>query len=654
MQSNHALLGVAAALAIAELALAEDTIKIDEVVVTAPAMSEPLAVTTDPKAPRQPVPAHDGADYLKNVPGFAVIRKGGTDGDPVLRGLAGSRLNVLMDGEYILGGCNMRMDPPTAYVFPETYDRVTVLKGPQTVAHGGGNVAGTALFERNTQPFEAPGMRAYAGALFGSFRRNDQVVDVTSGAQQGFVRTTITRSDSENYRDGDGREVHSAYTRWSAGLTGGWTPNRDTRVELNVDRSDGQARYADRGMDGVLYDRTGIGARVVKKHLSPLVEEFEGQVYRNYVDHVMDNYSLRTKPAASPYSVNGLDRTTHGARASSRLALTRRTASTVGIDYQQNEHTQRSTASPTIAPDIDAVSRTPDFTFKGIGIYGEAEHTLDDKNRLVGGVRLDRLDVDDELKRRSDRDRTRGAFLRHEHTASPALTTYVGFGRAERPADYWERSTFNGFNLEPEKNNQVDAGIIYTSRGWRASVSAFYASINDFILTFATSSTAGGTKSASNIDATTYGTEADLAYAFGGPWKATAALAYVRGENETQDVPLAQMPPLEGRLGLSYDNKTWSVGALMRAVDNQDRVHVGYGNIAGQDIGPTPGFTVFSINGGYRVSKQTLFTAGIDNVTDKAYAEHLSRGGFAITGLEQTTRVNEPGRNLWVKANVSF
>ncbi|NNE39244.1 MAG: TonB-dependent receptor plug domain-containing protein, partial [Gammaproteobacteria bacterium] len=72
-------------------------------------MEESLVVDTDPKAPRQPLPAHDGADYLKTIPGFSVIRKGGTDGDPVFRGMAGSRLSMLVDGENILGGCGMRM-----------------------------------------------------------------------------------------------------------------------------------------------------------------------------------------------------------------------------------------------------------------------------------------------------------------------------------------------------------------------------------------------------------------------------------------------------------------------------------------------------------------------------------------------------------------
>ncbi|MBV6342634.1 TonB-dependent receptor plug domain-containing protein, partial [Candidatus Magnetobacterium casensis] len=106
---------------------------LEEVVVTAPVSVEPLIVTTNPKAPHQPVPAHDGAEYLKGISGFSIIRKGGTDGDPVFRGMSGSRLNILLDGQQIFGGCGGRMDPPTAYVFPESYDIITVIKGPQSV-----------------------------------------------------------------------------------------------------------------------------------------------------------------------------------------------------------------------------------------------------------------------------------------------------------------------------------------------------------------------------------------------------------------------------------------------------------------------------------------------------------------------------------------
>ncbi|WP_297323555.1 TonB-dependent receptor plug domain-containing protein, partial [uncultured Bartonella sp.] len=124
------------------------------VVVTSAAMSSPLNVITDPKAPRQPIPASDGADYLKTIPGFSTIRNGGTNGDPVFRGQFGSRLNIVNDGSVIMGGCPGRMDNPTSYISPESYDRLTIVKGPQTVRRGPTGSAATILFERDPQHFD--------------------------------------------------------------------------------------------------------------------------------------------------------------------------------------------------------------------------------------------------------------------------------------------------------------------------------------------------------------------------------------------------------------------------------------------------------------------------------------------------------------------
>ena len=78
---------------------ADHTEELSPTVITAIAPSSPLTIVTNPKDPRQPVPASDGGDYLKTIPGFALVRNGGTNGDPVLRGMFGSRLNILTNGK---------------------------------------------------------------------------------------------------------------------------------------------------------------------------------------------------------------------------------------------------------------------------------------------------------------------------------------------------------------------------------------------------------------------------------------------------------------------------------------------------------------------------------------------------------------------------
>ncbi len=675
---------LAAALLLPSLAQAQENPAPEEMVIVVPTPhgEAPLTVKTNPKAPRQPVPAHDGADYLKTIPGFSVIRKGGTDGDPVFRGMAGSRLNILLDGQTILGGCGGRMDPPTAYVFPASYDRITVLKGPQTVLYGPGNSAGTVLFERNIRRAEQSGTTGNGSLTLGSFGRNDEMAEVRTGSQDYYLLANGTRSQMRDYKDGNGNAVHSSYLRWSSNAALGWTPNDDTRLELSAAKSDGRAAYADRSMDGAKFARDNIGLRLERKNLSSLLSKADAQVYYNYVDHVMDNYSLRPFVASpmmpTPAAANP-DRTTIGGRVGLGLNLSDATDGTVGLDFQNNRHTNRNAWNQPVLP-YQSMARTQDALFRNAGVFGEVKHNLSEASRVKGGLRLDKWHAEDNRSsimagmamvanptaNQSRNETLSSGFARYERdTENGASTWYAGVGRTMRAPDYWEliskesAATVSAFNTRPEKTTQMDAGVSYRDGAVSGSVSAFYSKVADFILI--QSNVNKGSMMmprpatiARNINATTWGMEAVLAYQLADNWRLDGAMAYVQGHNDTDGVALGQIPPLEARLGANYDNKTWSLGVLLRGVAAQNRYTLNQGNIAGQDIGRSGGFGVFSINGGWRRSKGTQITAGIDNLFNKVYAEHLNRAGSMVQGYPTIARVNEPGRNIWVKANFAF
>ena len=202
-------------------------------------------------------------------------------------------------------------------------------------------------------------------------------------------------------------------------------------------------------------------------------------------------------------------------------------------------------------------------------------------------------------------------------------------------------------------------GCISAKDVWSGSFAAFYNRITDFNL-IQSNVNKGTTMMPAyvtvtrNVNATTYGGEASMAYQLAENWRMDGSLAFVRGSNDTDGVALGQIPPLEARLGLNYDDQVWSCGALLRGAAAQDRFAAYQGNIAGQDIGRTGGFGVFSINGGWRRSRGMQITAGIDNLFNKVYAEHLNRAGSMVQGFPTTSRINEPGRNIWVKANFAF
>lgn len=665
--------------AIASPAWAEETARqLDEVVVTAPQMAEPLTVELDPKAPQQPVPANDGASFLKNVPGFSVIRKGGTDGDPVLRGLAGSRLNILLDGADFLGGCGMRMDPPTAYVFPETFDKVTIIKGPQTVLYGNGNSAGVVLFDHDRKTLTQPGGTLDASLMAGSWGRLDGVVAGNYAGEKGYLHAVASHAEANDYKDGDGNRVHSAYERENLSAAAGWTPDKETLVEVSAVGSRAEAAYADRSMDGVKFDREAYGLKFERSNLSPLLAKLAAQVNYNYIDHVMDNYTLRTPPAMpTMYMLNNLDRETKSAKLSADLSVTEADLLTVGVNWQTNEHTLRK-ASGAAVHSYQSMPRVRDMEADTTGLFGELRHELTADRRLIAGLRVDDWSADryntmmgGAFLAGADETLTSG-FLRYEEDlARLGGTAYVGIGHSERPMDYWEASTYNGIlaggQLNPEKNTQLDAGLIWKRGDVNGSVSLFYSKIDDYILTYAsmmgpsarlsncgsmTSSMGTTWYCSGNVDASRYGGEADMAWRFAPQWTLRGTLAWVHADNDTDNVPLAQTPPLEGRLGLDYSTGPWTFGGVLRMVADQDRVDVGYGNIVGQDYGATDGFTTLALNMAYKPSKRFQIVAGVDNVFDRTYAEHLARDNTFEAGTN--TRVNEPGRFAWVKLNYHF
>src|SRR5690606_32055113 len=153
----------------------------------------------------------------------------------------------------------------TAYVFPESYDRIRLIKGPQTVLYGPGNSAGVVLFERDHQRMAAAGWAFHGSLLAGSFGRDDQVVDLQGGTPDFYVRAMASHSQQDNYNDGEGTEIHSHYDRWNTGLAVGWTPSDKTTLELSGNLSDAEAAYADRGMDGSKFARENISLKWIQQ-----------------------------------------------------------------------------------------------------------------------------------------------------------------------------------------------------------------------------------------------------------------------------------------------------------------------------------------------------------------------------------------------------
>ncbi|EFW30102.1 TonB-dependent copper receptor [Selenomonas artemidis F0399] len=621
-----------------------------EIVVTGYRSESPLTIVTDPRKPRQPIPAADGGGYLKSIPGFSVVRKGGIGSDPMMRGMGGSRMVMQMDGMSMAGGCPNRMDPTATYAFPETYSRIIVNKGPQSVRYGA-SIAGSVIFERETERFEKPGVRGNISLMGASNHRFDEIVDVTAGGKEGYARFIQTRNYSQDYKGGDGNRIHSGYGRHSLSGIIGLTPDRNTLFEVAYDSSRGWGKFAHGMMDGSKFDRDSWAVKFERAHMSPVVEKLTLNFNHADIDHLMDNYTFRK-------GMMGMDvkRRQYGVRTVADLKFSPRTMGAVGIELAQQEHA--------FARAMKNMPRAPfstDMTIKNLGMFFEYSREMKERDRLKAGLRWDRTTDHYHPYRGwqsgTTTDNMMSGFIRWEHTAkSQPLTFYIGLGHAERPADYWEAyhtwNVHHNLSTRPkkERNTQLDLGWVYGGEKNSGSLSLFYSHVQDFILRRPANDYA-------NVNARLYGFEADYTHSFSDAFSMNAALAYTRGDDRTNDAALPQIAPLEANLTAKYARGKAEANAVWRLVARQNRFHKGYGSVTGTDSGAAGGFGILSLSLAYRPDTNLTFSLGVDNLFNKTYSEFVNHTELAdVAGFAPPSKahINEPGRTVWFKTNYRF
>lgn len=261
----------------------------------------PVQMSLDPRLKAQPARMSDGASLLKEIPNMGVVRKGQQGGDPVFRGLGGSRLAITTNDQFLYGGCGIRMDTPTTYINPEAYDELQVIKGPQTVLKGPGLVAGSVEFVRHPRTYDRPSFEAEGAITAGSFNYYDGYADLSAGNPLVSLRTILTHSRSDDYKDGAGERVRSWYKRRSASVNLALTPTQDTRIELFGDATRSQAKFASLQLDAGKTDRDAFGARAEVRDISSLVRKISLDAGRSHQDIIMGR-QFRGRQAGQPRS----------------------------------------------------------------------------------------------------------------------------------------------------------------------------------------------------------------------------------------------------------------------------------------------------------------------------------------------------------------
>lgn len=635
-----------------------------------------------------PVPLGDGADLLRGVPGVTMGRMGGHGLEPRVRGQGASDLNIVLDGAFVHGGCPNRMDPPSSFATPDGYDEITVVKGVQSMRYGSGGTGGTLLFERATPalPPSDP-WRVDAWSAYGSWHAAPEIGADAAWASGSFrLRALAEQRLFDSYSDGDGAEVRSAYESRSASVMLGLgdSARGSAEVSLDVGRTD-DALFAGAGMDSP-EDRSGT-VRLELRRDEPLGgwDDFSADLYWSDVEHLMDNYSLRELAAPMAMRVPSTS-DTFGGRASVDRVLGERLRVKLGLDYQENrrEALRFAGRDPESVTNLQSVM-WPDTDLSMGGLYVEADRWLGRTSRLRVSARYDWFDAvanaadldpagmnrsPDQLyetyygTRAADwSDSAFSGLVRLEHDLDSGPTLHAGISRSVRVADATER--FLGADspmipgkiwvgnpsLAPARHHQLDLGVAGGGDRGSWNLSGFVDLADDHIIRDRAHGQDGIMRDDNasiyrNVEARLFGLEIDGRYSFGPRLEIDGTASWVRGDNLTDDRALAQIPPLQGRLAARYGTAAWSTSLGLRYAARQTRVDDDPTTGSGLDYGPTPGYAVIDLSGSYRLLESLSLVAGLDNLLDDTYADHLNRGNLFDP---DPIRVNEPGRTAWIR-----
>ncbi len=269
--------------------------------------------------------------------------------------------------------------------------------------------------------------------------------------------------------------------------------------------------------------------------------------------------------------------------------------------------------STTILPDAFPVRDFPISRTTELGLYAQDEMRFaDGRVSLVPGVRVDHYELRPEVDSIFGADNPGMAVSGLTKTSvSPKLgmvwrfadqwSLFAGYAHGFRSPPYNDvnlgfTNVMFGYtaipnpDLKPETSDGLELGVRFIAPAAYVSLSGYYNDYKDFIESQRqVGINAQGLivfQSQNVADADIYGAELKAGVDFGelstalAGWSLNGSVAWSRGQNKTEDVPLESIDPLRGTLGIAFDRDTWGVELAGTFARRKDRLPPAVGTVA--------------------------------------------------------------------------
>jgi iron complex outermembrane receptor protein len=417
------------------------------------------------------------------------------------------------------------------------------------------------------------------------------------------------------------------------------------------------------------------------------------------VDHVMDNFGLRTPPPG-PEAF----RSTHAVGDGLQWRLGSRTVLEngewrFGLDGVSAEHTAIITNPNAAVFEIENFNAAERDIFGAYAQWNGQHEQLD----FEAGIRVNRVRTDSAEVAASfpamnpmmqmmaaNAAVLAGEFntadLSRSHTNVDAVikigrvlgemrSVYLELGRKTRAPAYQElylwlplpstggladgRSYIGNVSLSSEISAEINIGSNWQWDSAWLTPQVFYKDISGYIQGVPTANTTANQVAMmmtgqpalefANVDAKVYGADLAWGYYLSDSLVLDGAVTYVRGRRTDVADNLYRLAPLNARIALTYDSDRWSASVETVAYAEQDKVS--FYNAEPR----TPGYAIVNLSTRWRLGSRWSLTAHAANILDKRYQDHLD-------GINRVSAVDVPlgqrlyglGRNVQLGAAIEW
>jgi hemoglobin/transferrin/lactoferrin receptor protein len=668
-----------------EIELKPSPIKLGEVKVVSTkqnliAQNVPLPVEVVSKENIEAKNAQSLSEILNSEPGLFIAKDGVWGTHISIRGMSRQNIVALIDENRIETATNIAAG--LSMIDLSDVERIEIIKGGVSSLYGSGATGGIInIVSKQAHYSENFYLSGNIGSGYNSVNKaSASNVNLFTGGNRWYLKISGAVRKASDAKTPDGLLPNSRYKDNSVSFSGGINPYLNHEIKINYNRFYGE----DIGIPGGKPFPAAAVSRYPQEKRELISAEYKipgvSNTLRNFSIKYFHQFILRDVeiiPNVVAVTNTGADHKTDGLQLQSDWLITGKYRLIAGIDaWQRKYEGSRSIINKTLNR-ITVDSPVPNSKYTSFGIFIQNEIFAMQDNLIVNlGGRYDLINIKNDealnpnyiisngVRNDNPPRNMQSSFAAGNRDNSswstnlgliyslfPGFSTTLNLSQSFRSPTLEERFQYINLggdvflgnpDLKPEKGNSFDLGVRYLQSKVSFQANAFINYFTDLVADKVEIQDSLYLKS--NIGkARLYGFELSSEFNFYADNVAYLSAAYVKGEDTGNNENLAEIPPFNGRLGVRIP---------LFSLINVDFSASWYANQENNAKGEvrTGGYTLYDLylstkKFDLNLASMQVF-AGVENISDKAYRNHLStyRGAIKL----------EPGRNLFIKAIFSF